>query len=75
MPLGLYARSPKKWDNLKAALALAFAHLQHPSRGRGSLRITPSDGCQDHDVWTIDELVGGYPRYFLYENQEAAKAK
>ena len=47
----------KKWDNLKAALALHFAHYNF-CRVHGSLRITPAmaAGITDH-VWTIEELV------------------
>lgn len=48
----------KKWGNLKAALALHFAHCNF-CRIHGSLRITPAmaAGITDH-VWTIAELVG-----------------
>jgi len=47
----------KKWDNLKAALALHFAHYNF-CRVHGSLRITPAmaAGVADH-VWTIGELM------------------
>ena len=47
----------KKWDNLKAALALHFAHYNF-CRVDGSLRITPAmaAGVADH-VWTIEELI------------------
>jgi hypothetical protein len=47
----------KKWDNLKAALALHFAHYNF-CRVHGSLRITPAmaAGIADH-VWLIDELL------------------
>jgi len=49
----------KKWDNLKAALALHFAHYNF-CRVHGSLRITPAmaAGIADH-VWKIDELIEG----------------
>jgi hypothetical protein len=48
----------KKWDNLKAALALHFAHYNF-CRIDGSLRITPvmATGISDH-VWEIEELIG-----------------
>ncbi len=48
----------KKWDNLKAALALHFAHYNF-CRVHGSLRITPAmaAGITDH-IWTIRELIG-----------------
>jgi len=47
----------KKWDNLKAALALRFAHHNF-CRQHGSLRITPATaaGITDH-VWEIGELL------------------
>jgi len=47
----------KKWDNLKAALALHFAHYNF-CRIHGSLRITPAmaAGITDH-VWTLEELI------------------
>ncbi len=47
----------KKWDNLKAALALHFAYSNFV-RVHGSLRVTPviEAGITDH-VWTLDELV------------------
>ena len=47
----------KKWDNLKAALALHFAHYNF-CRIHGSLRITPAmaAGITDH-VWTLDDLM------------------
>jgi hypothetical protein len=50
-----YAYS-KKWDNLKAALALHFAHYNF-CRVHGSLRITPAmaAGITDH-VWELAEL-------------------
>lgn len=48
----------KKWENLKAALALYFAwyNFCHPVR---TLRVTPAmeAGLTDH-VWTISELMG-----------------
>jgi hypothetical protein len=48
----------KKWDNLKAALALHFAHYNF-CRVHGSLRITPAmaAGITDH-IWSIEELIG-----------------
>jgi transposase-like protein/IS1 family transposase len=48
----------KKWDNLKAALALHFAHYNF-CRVHGRLRVTPAmeAGITDH-VWTITELIG-----------------
>jgi hypothetical protein len=48
----------KKWDNLKAALALHFAHYNF-CRIHDSLRITPAmaAGIADH-VWTLNELIG-----------------
>ena len=48
----------KKWDNLKAALALHFAHYNF-CRQHGSLnKLTPAmaAGIADH-IWTIDELI------------------
>jgi transposase InsO family protein len=47
----------KKWENLKAALALHFAYYNF-CRVHGSLRVTPAmeAGITDH-VWTLDELV------------------
>ena len=47
----------KKWDNLKAALALHFAHYNF-CRIHGSLRITPAMAAAitDH-IWTIEELI------------------
>ena len=49
----------KKWDNLKAALALHFAHYNF-CRVHGSLRITPAmaAGITDH-VWDLAELLVG----------------
>jgi IS1 family transposase len=49
----------KKWENLKAALALHFAHYNF-CRIHGSLRITPAmaAGIADH-VWEIGELIHG----------------
>ena len=49
----------KKWDNLKAALALHFAHYNF-CRVHGSLRITPAmaAGITDH-IWMIEELIAG----------------
>jgi hypothetical protein len=51
----------KKWDNLKAALALHFAHYNF-CRVHSSLRVTPAmeAGTSDH-VWTIEELIGAEP--------------
>jgi len=51
-----YAYS-KKWDNLKAALALHFAHYNF-CRVHGSLKITPAmaSGITDH-VWELLELI------------------
>ena len=50
---------PKKWDNLKAALALHFAHYNF-CRIHSSIRVTPAmaSGITDH-VWSIQELLGG----------------
>jgi hypothetical protein len=47
----------KKWDNLKAALALHFAHYSF-CRVHGSLRVTPAmaAGITDH-VWGIEDLI------------------
>jgi len=52
-----HAKVSRKWDNLKAALALHFAHYNF-CRVHGSLRITPAmaDGVTNH-IWTIEELV------------------
>ena len=50
----------KRWDNLRAALALHFAHYNF-CRQHGSLdKLTPAmaAGVTDH-IWTIDELIGG----------------
>jgi len=49
----------EKWDNLKAALAMHFAHYNF-CRIHGSLRITPAmaAGISDH-VWTWEERVSG----------------
>lgn len=47
----------KKWDNLKAALALHFAHYNF-RRVHGSLRITPAMAAGITDkVWGIEDLV------------------
>lgn len=45
----------KKWENLKAALALHFAHYNFCR----SLRITPAmaAGITDH-VWTLGDIIG-----------------
>ena len=47
----------KKFDNLKAALALHFAHYNF-CRVHGSLRVTPAmeAGITDH-IWTMGELL------------------
>lgn len=47
----------KKWENLKAALALHFAYYNF-CRIHGKLRITPAmaAGVTDH-VWALDELI------------------
>jgi len=48
----------KKWDNLKAALALHFAHYNF-CRVPGSLRITPAMAAGITDrVWDMEELIG-----------------
>jgi len=49
----------KKWDNLKAALALHFCHYNF-CRVHGSLRVTPAmaAGITDH-VWELSELLAG----------------
>jgi hypothetical protein len=53
----------KKWENLKAALALHFAHYNF-CRIHGKLRVTPAieAGITDHmwtiHVWTIGDLIG-----------------
>lgn len=49
----------KKWDNLKAALALHFAHYNF-CRIHSSIRVTPAmqAGLADH-VWSIEELLAG----------------
>jgi len=48
----------KKWDNLKAALALHFAHYNF-CRVHGSLRITPAMAAGVADrVWAIEDLIG-----------------
>lgn len=51
-----YAYS-KSWENLRAALALHFAHY-NLCRIHGSLRVTPAmaAGVADH-VWSISELL------------------
>jgi hypothetical protein len=48
----------KKWDNLKAALALHFAHYNF-CRVHSSLRVTPAmqAGLTDR-VWEISDLIG-----------------
>jgi len=48
----------KKWDNLKAALALHFAYYNF-CRVHSSLRVTPAmeAGLTDH-VWDLSELIG-----------------
>jgi hypothetical protein len=47
----------KKWDNLKAALALHFAYYNF-CRVHSSLRVTPAMevGIEDH-VWNIADLI------------------
>jgi IS1 family transposase len=47
----------KKWENLRAALVLHFAHYNFV-RIHGALRVTPAmaSGVTDH-VWTIGELL------------------
>ena len=47
----------KKWENLKAALALHFAYYNF-CRVHRSLKVTPAmeAGIADH-VWTIEELI------------------
>jgi hypothetical protein len=48
----------KKWENLRAAVALHFAYYNF-CRVHSSLRVTPAmeAGITDH-VWTIEDLVG-----------------
>jgi transposase-like protein/IS1 family transposase len=47
----------RKWDNLKAALALHFAHYNF-CRVHGSLRITPAMAAGITDrVWEISDLI------------------
>jgi hypothetical protein len=48
----------KKWENLKAALALHFAWY-NLCRIHSTLRATPAmeAGVTDH-VWTLEDLVG-----------------
>jgi hypothetical protein len=47
----------KKWENLRAAIALHFAYYNF-CRIHSSLRVTPAmeSGLTDH-VWTITELL------------------
>ena len=47
----------KKWENLRAALALHFAHYNF-CRIHGSLKVTPAmeAGLSDH-VWGLDEML------------------
>jgi transposase InsO family protein len=47
----------KKWENLRAALALHFAYYNY-CRVHSSLRVTPAmeAGLADH-VWTVEELI------------------
>jgi transposase-like protein/IS1 family transposase len=47
----------KKWENLKAALALYFAYYNF-CRIHGTLRVTPAveQGITDH-IWTVKELI------------------
>jgi hypothetical protein len=49
----------KKWENLKAALAVYFAHYNFV-RVHQTLRITPAMEAEltDH-LWTWEELLGG----------------
>ena len=49
----------KKLDNMKAAVALHFAHYNFV-RVHGTLRITPAmtAGLTDH-IWTLEELMAG----------------
>lgn len=48
----------RKWENLKAALALHFAHYNF-CRVHGSLRITPAMVSDITErVWTVEELIG-----------------
>jgi IS1 family transposase len=61
----------KKWENLRAALALHFAHYNF-CRIHSSLRLTPAmeAGITDH-VWTIAELLAScleWLRNHLYPN-------
>ena len=48
----------KKWDNLKAALALHFAYYNF-CRVHRTLRVTPAmeSRVTDH-VWSLAELIG-----------------
>ena len=47
----------KKWDNLKAALALHFFHYNF-CRVHSSLRVTPAMEARISDhVWTLNELI------------------
>lgn len=48
----------KKWENLKAAVALHFAYY-NLCRVHASLKVTPAmqAGITNH-VWGLDELVG-----------------
>jgi len=47
----------KKWENLRAAIALHFAYYNF-CRVHSSLRVTPTmeAGLTDH-VWSIAELI------------------
>ncbi|MGO9636514.1 MAG: IS1 family transposase [Terracidiphilus sp.] len=47
----------KKWENLRAAIALHFAYYNF-CRVHSSLRVTPAmeAGIADH-IWTISELL------------------
>ena len=51
----------KKWENLRAAIALHFAYYNF-CRVHSSLRVTPAmeAGLTDH-VWTLEELVSLLP--------------
>lgn len=57
-PIRLTNASSKKWENLKAALALHFAWYNF-CRVHLSLRVTPGmeAGLTDH-LWTVQEMLG-----------------
>ena len=48
----------KKWENLRAAIALHFAYYNF-CRVHSSLRVTPAmeAGLTDH-VWSLEEMLG-----------------